>query len=339
MPIAKRGNSYLMTVNDKRLPDRRLRVSFKTEAEAKAYELKVRAALENNETIPSAKPGAGKQGTPYTLEQLYNLTYDRYWKNSGGEKELKSHARIVLRTIGETVAPKDVDETTIDAMIQVFEDQGLSDNTINRRLSVISKMLGFALDRGFIHRKPKIERKPEGEHRVRYFSQDEEEELIAYFRFIGCHDLADMVTVAVDTGLRKGELKKITDKDCNFEENLIQLPGNITKTRKPRDVPMTKRVTEILKRYTQEKGVVFKGWPDSTIQKYWNKGRKHMGMMDDPQFVFHALRHTFCSRLVQRGIQLQVVAKLAGHRDLKTTLRYAHLAPSNLRSAIDVLDS
>ena len=52
----------------------------------------------------------------------------------------------------------------------------------------------------------------------------------------------------------------------------------------------------------------------------------------------HTLRHTFISRLVQAGRPLSEVAALAGHRDIKMTLRYAHLAPSHLRAGIQVLE-
>ena len=63
-----------------------------------------------------------------------------------------------------------------------------------------------------------------------------------------------------------------------------------------------------------------------------------MGLTDDPNFVFHALRHTFVSRLVQRGVNLRTVAELAGHKVLATTMRYAHLAPKDLVAAIQVLE-
>lgn len=52
----------------------------------------------------------------------------------------------------------------------------------------------------------------------------------------------------------------------------------------------------------------------------------------------HTLRHTFISRLVQAGRPLPEVAALAGHREIKMTLRYAHLAPSHLRAGIQVLE-
>ena len=53
---------------------------------------------------------------------------------------------------------------------------------------------------------------------------------------------------------------------------------------------------------------------------------------------FHDLRHTFISHLVMEGVDLTTVQKLAGHRDIKTTMRYAHLAPDHLRSAVEKID-
>ena len=54
--------------------------------------------------------------------------------------------------------------------------------------------------------------------------------------------------------------------------------------------------------------------------------------------VMHALRHTFCSRLVQRGVPILTVKELAGHKTMDITLRYAHLAPHNLVNAIAALE-
>jgi hypothetical protein len=63
-----------------------------------------------------------------------------------------------------------------------------------------------------------------------------------------------------------------------------------------------------------------------------------MGLEADAEFVIHALRHTFASRLVQRGVRIEVVSKLLGHKTLQQTMVYAHLAGHNYQSAIDVLN-
>lgn len=55
-------------------------------------------------------------------------------------------------------------------------------------------------------------------------------------------------------------------------------------------------------------------------------------------FHWHDLRHTFCSRLVMRGVPLRTVQILAGHKTITVTERYAHLAPEHLQEAVAMLD-
>ena len=55
-------------------------------------------------------------------------------------------------------------------------------------------------------------------------------------------------------------------------------------------------------------------------------------------FHFHDLRHTFATRLAHKGVDIYKISKLLGHRDIKTTQRYAHHCPESLRDGIQVLE-
>jgi integrase len=56
-----------------------------------------------------------------------------------------------------------------------------------------------------------------------------------------------------------------------------------------------------------------------------------------PDFHYHDLRHTFGSRLVMKGVDLRTVMELMGHSDITMTMRYAHLAQSHVRDAVERL--
>ena len=53
--------------------------------------------------------------------------------------------------------------------------------------------------------------------------------------------------------------------------------------------------------------------------------------------TLHALRHTFASQLVMKGVDLPTVQKLMGHSDIQTTMIYSHLSPDHLADVVDKL--
>ena len=53
--------------------------------------------------------------------------------------------------------------------------------------------------------------------------------------------------------------------------------------------------------------------------------------------TFHEMRHTFASHLVMNGTDLPSIQALMGHADIKTTMRYSHLAPEHLHKAVHKL--
>ena len=67
--------------------------------------------------------------------------------------------------------------------------------------------------------------------------------------------------------------------------------------------------------------------------------RQALGLDEDDQFVIHALRHTCCTRMIGMGTHPRTAQEVMGHADIRQTMAYAHLFPSNLDAAADALDA
>ena len=91
--------------------------------------------------------------------------------------------------------------------------------------------------------------------------------------------------------------------------------------------------------YTQKSDYVFPGAEGGTLNNIKNSWNRLMKDAEIKYFRFHDCRHTFASRLVMRGIDLNTVRELLGHGSIEMTLRYAHLAPAKLATAIATLST
>ena len=84
--------------------------------------------------------------------------------------------------------------------------------------------------------------------------------------------------------------------------------------------------------FTNREGKRFDcGW----VWKSFSSLAKNVGIED---FHFHDLRHTFATRLAQRGVDLYKISKLLGHVNITMTPRYAYHCPESLREGIEVLE-
>jgi integrase len=334
MPINQRGNSWQASITKN---GRRYRKDCVTHAEAYQWEAEAKAALARGES-PDMGQGAGVSGG-MTMDELFTYTMRNRWKGKSGS--LARNGQTCVTTLGPLVPVSKVDTLAIDRCVQIWLEKGNTGSTVNRKLAALSTMLTEASRLGIIPAKPYLRRQKENEHRIRWFSDAEEASIVSYFQHIGKPEIAEICLVAVDTGLRKGTILKLEASDIELgkggQKSWIRLAGAKMKNGKAHDVPLTKRAEGILRARCVNDGYLFNTAYDS-LSHYWKGVRSYLNKDDDEQFVFHVFRHTFCSRLVQRGIPIEVVQKLAGHETLQMTMRYAKLAPRNLTTAIDVLE-
>ncbi len=138
--------------------------------------------------------------------------------------------------------------------------------------------------------------------------------------------------------MRKGELLGLTWELVDMTYGFIRLKQ--TKNGKARALPFNETLWSLFTglRTRQDVAWVFhdsEGRRYADIRHAFDRACKAAGMTD---FHFHDLRHTFASWLIMRGVPLATVSNLLGHTSPTMTLRYAHLSPKHLTSAVRVLD-
>lgn len=243
--------------------------------------------------------------------------------------------KTIAREFGKDKLLTEISTQEIDLFIRRLKAKNLKNGTINVRLVFLSKLISTAKDYNWIETVPSIHWLKNNNGRIRYFTQEEEESILANIDTF----CKDVIITLIDTGMRKGEVLGLKAENINLESKKISVWK--TKTGRPRLIPMTKRVesilTERLKTINDPEQLVF---PVSVaqLQYSWEKMRKKAGFDWDPDFVIHACRHTCASRMIKNGVSIAIVKKWLGHDNISTTMRYAHLDDDDLVQALDALN-
>src|SRR5439155_25556948 len=141
-------------------------------------------------------------------------------------------------------------------------------------------------------------------------------------------ELRKKVVIALESGLRKGELEGLDwQRNIDMSRGVFRL--ELTKSGRRREVPMRQVVYEALASLPgQHEGPV---WKRGDVRTSFENAVVEANLDD---FHFHDCRHHFASWFVMRGGSLQALQKLLGHATLAMTMRYAHLSPDYLRSEV-----
>ncbi|MBI4381404.1 MAG: site-specific integrase [candidate division NC10 bacterium] len=234
----------------------------------------------------------------------------------------------------ETLTPQDVERFKAN-----LKAEGWADATVNRHLALLKSMFNFAMRNGKIERSPAkaVKLFQENNARVRYLAEDEEHRLFEALP----GELRPLVTAALHTGLRKGELLHLRWDDVDFHTGTLTVIRS--KHGEVRRVPMNRVVKDTLLTMKREQKVlsqyVFctpRGAFWHALSRHWYPALRRAALLD---FRFHDLRHSFCSRLAMAGVDLLTIKELAGHKTMTMTLRYSHLSQSHQRQAVERLIS
>lgn len=340
-----------------------------TLTKARAEAMKTLSEAADDQTPSRAQKPAAK------LSQLIDNHYEA-WALSQKRSGAADVAR--LRSIFKPWLDKRIDQITpwlVEKHRQQRQKQGRAATTINREIATLRGALNRAVDWNLIPENPlakvklqKTDRRP----RVRYLSDHEEQALMRalderdavrragresgnQWRAERGYDLLPdtsggygdhlkpLVLLALQTGLRRGELFNLRWSDIRLDEGSATLTvrGDGAKSGQTRHVPLNNAAAAVLRTWKAQRpdgaSLVFPGRGGGkldNINKAWKALLESSGVK---AFRFHDCRHHFASKLVMAGVDLNTVRELLGHQSIDMTLRYAHLSPDHKRAAVEAI--
>jgi integrase len=213
-----------------------------------------------------------------------------------------------------------------------YRDQRLSEvqaDTVIRELSLAQRVLEVArTDWGlFLPDNPaKLISKPKAPPpRERRLYPAEEALLLKAAQRSKSPLLYPAIVLALETGMRRGELLSLKWCDVDLEQRLATL--QITKTGRPRTIPLTQRATAMISSLKgRDPDRVLPATPNA-LRLAWQRLTKRSEIEN---LTFHDLRHEAVSRLFEKGLSIPEVALISGHQDPRMLFRYTHLNPRDL---------
>lgn len=151
--------------------------------------------------------------------------------------------------------------------------------------------------------------------------------------------LADFVRLVTATGMRHDEALGLEWSRVDLDARLAYFRPDDSKGGNFASIPLNNTAAEILQRRKADGGrYVFErdGERMGSVKKAFGSIVEAAGLGSD--VTVHTLRHTCAAWLVQAGVPLRTVRDIMRHKDIRTTMIYAHLAPENVREGVAALD-
>jgi len=233
----------------------------------------------------------------------------------------------------------------VDRFVTAEKARGMAVKSINNRLSVLSRLLRYAIENG-------VASPPSVRLRCKIAGLAPETVSVPLDQVKGLLDAAEddvyrvAVLLAVEAGLRAGEIRglqwgDIRDGQITVRRALDKQSGEVIapKHDKIRVVPLSPRLESALDTLPR-RGIWVVSRPDGSAVPYSPglltaiAGMYERAELDAPPSPIHCLRHTFGTTMAAAGVPLPVLQELMGHADVKTTRRYVHVNERQKREAI-----
>ena len=274
-----------------------------------------------------------------------------YLRETAYEKRSTLRDRFSLKRLYPVFTGRELTSITaqdIRTYITLRREAKVTPSTINKEIGLLSAALNYARrEWGWDVPNPAAGRRlRESEGRLRWLTRAEAAALIQAARQE--HQapyLADLIQLALHTGMRRGELLGLEWRRVDLQAGLIYLEAEHTKAGKRRGIPLNRAAHAAIMSRLRFKAQACPATPwvfcgreghrVQSVKRSFTTACHRVGIED---FRFHDLRHTCAAWLVTAGVPLPEVRDLLGHSTVRMTEKYAHLAPENVRLAVTRLE-
>ena len=278
----------------------------------------------------------------------------QYFPQAKADKDQQSYNRelsLFNKWIKPVIGPlplNDIAPIHLEKIKKSMKDAGRSPRSIQYALAVIRQVFNWSFRNNLFNGENPVKkvRIPSVDNKRTRFLTVQEADLLLPALKTKSREMWEMALLSLHCGMRASEIFRLTWADINADNDTILAKG---KGNKNRFTYMTEAVKDmILSKDIKGKGDLLYPSPNGGQRREVSKTFKHVvndlgfneGITGRPgRVVFHTLRHTFASWLVQNGESLYVVKERLGHSTMAMTERYSHLAPENQRGTVKTLEN
>jgi integrase len=319
-------------------------------------------------TIGRESEGVTRQTAELAWEQLKTHAREQRLNLPKGRKlhmRFQEAAKLYLERCDHTRSHHDKVQRVRDHLLPFFKDKaltqittfdgeqykrqrleaGAASGTINRELAILSHILNKAIEWGWIEKRScKLKKLKEDNGRITYLTVEQANRLLEEAKADVHPYIYAIILIALETAMRRSEVLSIRLKHIDLNRRMIYIPEAKAGSR---EQPITEHLAGFLSQFMQgiphDQPFLFPQPKSKTghmveLFKPFKRVVKAAGL-DPEEIVFHSLRHTAITHLVQAGVDLVTVKRISGHKTLQMVERYAHQNGQHIQAAMDKLQS
>ncbi len=295
----------------------------------------------HGEMVKTAKEIAReKQFNDRTLDEIKNAYFesDRGKKLKGRKTDINRYEKHLKPILGKrlisTLSRMDINRIKSSM-------KGNAPATVYNALELLRRLINYGAKHNLCAQLPFTIKLPKRHNEVtEYLEPEEMERLMNVLESWPSKDVPRMLKIALLSGIRRGEIFKLKDRDLDFTQKLIKLRD--PKGGSPVSIPMSEPVKALLEDQIRWKGekfpnskFIFPGMKgDQRVTSNAVKRIKEKANLPENFRIFHGLRHHFAVTLANSGeFSLDMIGELLTHKDVAMTKRYAQFLPGTMKKA------